>query len=81
MSKSLDPPNKGYYVQTTRGELLEIFPFTVDGFYDAMNYHLHRNQNERDSELHSTENIDYDNPSGLSAKEKEILHEMYGELP
>lgn len=70
-----------YYVTTTRGEELGRWPYTVDGFYDACVYHAHRGQNERDSELHGTAQVDYDNPSGLSAKEKEILLEVFGELP
>lgn len=68
--------NRKYWVQTTRGELLAEFPYTFDGFCSAAHYHVHRM-----TELKSTEHLDYDNPSGLSQNEKDMLEEWWGELP
>lgn len=73
--------NDYYWVETAFGDHLATFPYTVDGFYDACVYHEHRLTNGRDSFLKSTANMNFDNPSGLSAKEKEIVEEKWGVLP
>lgn len=67
-----------YQVCNSYGDVVKEFPYTFNGLVDAVDHiiHRHRNENKRGDWICNPDNLDVDDPYGLTQEEQDYIDEF-----